>query len=112
MDNTKEYIVCAAIIYESSIERYRANKIINLFDFEIGHRHLDIILRNNGCKDRPVIDTERRINKSPDAQGFMTSTSRFVSREEAYEIALECGQITEETKCIKGSKQLFSEDIY
>ena len=41
-------------------------------------------------------------------QGFLTSNDRFVSREEAFLIALSAEQISE----LKHNKQLFSEDLY
>ncbi len=44
-------------------------------------------------------------------QGFMTSDREFVTREEAREIALKSGQITEQTNCRHATK-LFSEDLW
>lgn len=43
------------------------------------------------------------------AQGFYTSKGRFVSRQEAYEIAKRAGQLTDNKKLIPG---LTSEDLY
>lgn len=41
-------------------------------------------------------------------QGFLTSTGRYVNREEAYEIALAAGQLSRE----RASRSLTSEDLY
>ena len=41
-------------------------------------------------------------------QGFLTSHNRFVNREEARKIAVECNQVTE----TYNRYELFSEDIY
>lgn len=47
-----------------------------------------------------------QMKKDADAQGFVTSRGRFVTRKEAGEIALEAGQIDRETP------YLFSEDLW
>lgn len=45
---------------------------------------------------------------NPDAQGFMTSTGRYVGRREAAQIAQEAGQIDKP----KWPPELFSEDLW
>lgn len=42
-------------------------------------------------------------------QGFITDTGEFVNREEAWNIAQECGQMTRQTG---GWGTLYSEDLY
>jgi hypothetical protein len=59
-----------------------------------GRRHWEII------RDNPTTEYITQ-----DVQGFITDTGEFVGREEAAEIAFECGQIKEPKKV------LFSEDI-
>lgn len=81
IDNSKEYILCAAILRkkwkpETTLRNNDIHKI------EIGMRHCDIRDRFSGD-----------ILTGPSAQGFYTSHGRFVSREDAEEIARKCGQI-------------------
>lgn len=110
MDNTKEYILCAACRRKVSrnTNSYYQN---DLDQIEIGYRHHDI--RNRFGNE---------ISCSPKDQGFYTSKGRFVSREEAMKIAYECGQVDYE-RAVKmcyhdllGSNtvfnDLFSEDLY
>lgn len=96
IDNSKEYILCAAIERHQRKESgsYHENDI----DFiEIGYRHHDI--RNRF----PTL-----VKREPKAQGFYTSKGRFVSRKEAEKIARDCGQVT--GNLIGG--ELTSEDLY
>lgn len=106
MDNTKEYIVCAAIlrVKPKNLKFYR-NVKPNIQDMEIGYRHGDIIHRFNVSAKGKILKRPI-VSKSPKAQGFMTSKGRFVDRKEAGKIAFECGQIDKE------NDYLFSEDIY
>lgn len=109
MDNTKEYILCAAI------ERFKPKDVKTYWEgtndihkIEIGFRHHDIRDRFPG-----------EVNLSPSSQGFYTSKGRFVDRRTAMQIAYECGQVTEgmaifgytyESEPIYND--LFSEDLY
>lgn len=116
IDNTKEYIVCAAykqntntIYRQHLIDNGRDPKRIyrepsdEVFDMRLGYRHPDIIYQFGG-----------EINHRSDEGGFMTSKGRYVDRIEAMKIALECGQVTEEKALrVDGTYNwLFSEDIY
>jgi hypothetical protein len=92
IDNTKEYILCSAIKRNEKFFNYNRS-----FDFELGRRHHDILLRFEG-----------ELSKSPAAQGFLTSKDRVVDREVAAKIAYECGQIQEWHE----GKELYSEDLY
>lgn len=104
-----EYILCAAykvkeypehmkqLIEKGTDPRkiyYEPHK--QVFDTVTGWRHPDIMYR---FKD--IL--------ADDIGGFLTSKGRYVDREEAYEIALNAGQI-EKTSNVK--KTLFSEDLY
>lgn len=96
MDNTKEYILCSAILRkEPKPETTLSN--VDIHKVEIGLRHCDIRDRFNG-----------ELQTSPYAQGFLTSKGRFVSRGEAEIIARNCSQITGN---LLGSV-LTSEDLY
>ena len=48
-------------------------------------------------------------------QGFIDHNGNFLTREEAYEHALLCGQLSAELrniKSVRGDKELYSEDLY
>lgn len=92
MDNTKEYILCAAIKRlepRQDSTMYYNNDICNI---EIGYRHHDIIRR-----------FQKEISRYPDDQGFYTSKGRFVGREEAMKIAWTAGQV-ETTDALKNTE--------
>lgn len=97
----KEYILCAAIKRKIPInvnnKNYKTNTLEDddIYSIEIGRRHNDILARF-GKVQLEVIK-----------QGFYTSYGRFVSREEALQIAKDTGQIKE-----TDSNILFSEDLY
>lgn len=93
IDNSKEYILCAAIerkipkdcepyAYENSGTGNDITKI------EIGYRHHDIYQRFG-------FDGENALCEFMGNQGFYTSKGRFVKRREAMKIAYECGQVTD-----------------
>ena len=97
MDNSKEYIMAAALrrkIPKTSIITLSNNDI---YSIEIGFRHCDI-------RDRFL----NEVDMSPKSQGFYTSKGRFVTREEAKQIAIACGQLNKDL--IGG--QLTSEDLW
>ena len=100
-NSKKEYILCAAIKRKSPIKvtshNYKTNSLEDddIYSIEIGRRHNDILARF-GKANLDVIK-----------QGFYTSYGRFVSREEALQIAKDAGQVKETY-----SNQLFSEDLY
>ena len=92
----KEFIICAAIKIEDTGKIY------------YGHRH-------NHCLDAASGELSWKLNreqisKIKKTQGFITSTNRFVGREEALLIALENNQVLNKED-IRG-EQLFSEDLY
>ena len=97
----KEYILCAAIKRKSPIKvtspNYKTNSLEDddIYSIEIGRRHNDILARFD------------KANLEVMKQGFYTSYGRFVSREEALQIAKDAGQIQE-----TDSNRLFSEDLY
>lgn len=96
IDNTKEYILCAAIEMEEPTDNISYHPGSNdIHKIQIGFRHHDIFNRFYGKVKFKVV-----------GQGFYTSKGRFVNRKEAAVLAFECGQI--QSKKIR----LFSEDIY
>ena len=97
----KEYVLCAAIKRKTPVnvvsKNYKTSTLEDddIYSIEIGRRHNDILARF-GKSHLEVIK-----------QGFYISYGRFVSREEALQIAKDAGQIKE-----IDSNQLFSEDLY
>ena len=123
IDNSKEYILCAAIkrIEPRVGEPYwkGTNDIMNI---EIGYRHHDIFHRFHAENEDVLNGIE---------QGFYTSKGRFVDRIEGMKIAHECGQVSDEVafskkwhdiklnviperELVDNEKynRLFSEDLY
>lgn len=110
IDNTKEYILCAAV------KRLDGG-------FDCGYRHNDVYEK----AFKKDIEEIYGIDFYND-MGFLTSKGRFVGRREAYKIALECGQINKrdpdgdktmaewlglnEEQIKKGLEWLASEDLY
>ena len=62
-----------------------------------------------GLRHAYILWQSKSVSRHPHHQGFITSKNRHVNREEAREIALKAGQITENTY---SSRDLYSEDIY
>ena len=97
IDNSKEYILCAAIKRKRPKKCHKCyyDQLSDIFEIEIGYRHPDIMYR-----------FFKEVSTEPYSDGFYTSKGRFVDRKEAAKIAYECGQTSE----FKGL--LFSEDLY
>ena len=90
IDNSKEYILCAAIRRKQPREGSPYWEGTNdIMDIEIGYRHHDIFHRFNNKGDYEV-------SILMEDQGFYTSKGRFVDRYEAMKIAYEAGQVSEE----------------
>ena len=115
IDNSKEYIICAAIWYQDGTEAPRGMIAQNIDSgVVIGQwRHGNCInIRatnpvwnkktlkerlNRDEQDVPMMVS----NEKPDVEydcvdGFLTSKGRFVDRWQAAKIALDCGQVTED----------------
>ena len=95
IDNSKEYILCAAILFDTEPEP----------TLICGYRHDNCIFQANRMEG--MKNTEGHIY--PYHQGFLTSRERFVNRREAAAIAFEVGQITAYQD---HATPLFSEDLY
>lgn len=95
IDNSKEYILCSAILRKEPKSQILYNTDIH--KCEIGLRHCDIFSR-----------FPNELRRGPKSQGFITSKGRFVTRDEGEKIARNCGQIN--GKLIGG--ELTSEDLY
>ena len=110
IDNSKEYIICAAIWYQDGTEAEKGMIAQNIDSgVVIGQwRHGNCInIRATNPLWNAKALAERRgehpmIEKYDDTlpyfkelDGFLTSKGRFVDRWQAAKIALECGQLTE-----------------
>lgn len=105
-----ERIICAAIWYkelelkkEFPTEVYLPKNLDRGIVFS-GHRHGQCLYTK--CAITGLRDCESGENE----QGFLTSKNRFVSRQEALEIALRENQVIDLSQ-IRGDR-LFSEDLY
>jgi hypothetical protein len=94
IDNSKEYILCAAVKISGA----------GIYRVVLGRRHSDAIraLKDTGIEWEDLMGCFH-------TQGFMTSHGNFLTRREAYDVALECGQIT---GLVTEEKILVSEDLY
>lgn len=89
IDRTQRRVVCAAI---------RKNGFMAL-----GPRHFDRVMHDQiGELPFPMRDAE---------EGFIDQWGRFMTREEAFEVASAAGQIRQKTGNLS-SRELFSEDLY
>lgn len=95
----KEYIVCAAVHFEDGKNYVHQPVNIKTGFVVCGLRH------HNCFATFSII--ARLTHWNYEAQGFLTNTNRFVSRQDAARIAYRAGQINDAHK-----KELFSEDIY
>lgn len=111
IDNSQEYILCAAIWYkELHMERpdfARLSRPRNIFDGVVfaGWRHPFIIHLVAALTGIRSADAGEYV------QGFLTSKNRFLTREEAAAFGLKTGQV-KELQWMPDEGQLFSEDLY
>jgi hypothetical protein len=105
----KEYILCAAIWYKEIPLKKELPQVLPINCDKglvvLGHRHGQCMW-TMGC-----LTGLRSVTNAPDGvgeyiQGFLTNTNRFVSREEAAQIAIDSKQIKQHTIT------LYSEDLY
>lgn len=98
IDNTKEYLLCAAVRRKVPRDCYKVyhKEYQDIYEIELGWRHPDILHRFGDEVSPKCLD-----------QGFYTSKARYVSRKEGLIIARECGQVDQ----IIGGV-LTSEDLY
>jgi hypothetical protein len=111
MVNMNEKIICAAVWYKELDCKYPnmptsvyLPKNIDRGVVFCGHRHGQCIYTK--CALTGLSDAKSGDNE----QGFLTSKNRFVSREEALEIALRENQVIDLSQ-VRGDR-LFSEDLY
>jgi hypothetical protein len=110
MQMISERIICAAVWYKElelkkdmPIYTYLPKNLDKGIVF-CGHRHGQCIYSK--CAITGLRDCE----SGEQEQGFLTSHNRFVTREEALEIALRENQVLDHSQ-IRGNR-LYSEDLY
>ncbi len=132
IDDSKEYIICSAVWYHNG-KQYPFQNIYGINEgFVIGGLRHPICM--SVCPANPYFQQKLVENGNETLSfewnedcageitaGFITSYGRFVNRQEAFEIALDCGQITRESiqktqridiDVYKGKKVLYSEDVF
>jgi len=92
-----EYLICAAAYWNDGKKREHQPQNVDIGIVVCGRRHHNCITTLSEFKKSKGIRV---------IQGFLTSTDRFVDRNEAAKIAYESGQVS------KLKKKLFSEDLY
>ena len=98
MIKKQEYILCAAIYYNTIDSYVHQPKNIQTGYVVCGRRHHNCIMLNAVLSGRKTTEN--------DIQGFLTSQNRFVDRKEAANIAYKAGQIKDIVDC------LISVDLY
>ena len=99
-----ERILCAAVLYLDGETHIHQPKNIETGYVICGLRHHNCIYTNSLIYNKKY--SECRLDE---VQGFLTSTNRFVDREEAANIAKAAEQIRTEFKDIT---HLYSENLY
>jgi len=102
---SKEYILCAANHYDDGKKHVHCPNNIESGFVICGRRHHNCINTFALMVGFPYDENGLKL-KNTEEQGFLTNTDRFVSREEAAQIAFDAGQITQHTIT------LFSEHLY
>jgi hypothetical protein len=101
----KEYILCAANYYDDGNKHNHQPVNIDSGFVVCGMRHHNCITTFSMIVGFPYDENGMNIRRT-EKQGFLTNANRFVEREEAAQIAFECGQIKQHTI------SLYSEDLY
>jgi hypothetical protein len=95
-----EYITCAAILFQDGKEYEHQPVNVESGIVITGHRH-------SNCYHVAFRISNEKMSCS-NIQGFLTSHNRFVTRQEAYQIAAIAGQVKGGAK----TPVLVSEDLY
>jgi len=109
-NRNREYILCAAIYYADEKKYEHQPKNIEKGFVVAGRRHHNCIATFGIINREKLMDYKQFRHH----EGFLTNLDRFVSRQEAYEIAVAAGQAPrkEDPKWLKSIPQLFSEDLW
>ena len=105
----KEFIICAANLYNDGQKYIHEPKNVNLGFVTCGRRHHNCIAAFAKRVGFPYNERAEEIMRT-EQQGFLTSTDRWVDRLEALQIARDAGQLI--TGDGNEKLGLFSEDLY
>jgi hypothetical protein len=106
MDNTREYILCAANHYDDGKEHVHQPSNIKTGFVTCGHRHHNCIGTFAMIVGFPYSSSAQKLHNT-EVQGFLTSKNKFVDREEGTRIAILAEQVDDVYL-----KKLHSEDLY
>jgi hypothetical protein len=107
MKTAEERILCAAIWFNDGLKHEHQPKGIPSGYVVAGRRHHNVYITHSIISKGAIVSDKLITAPSmPQEQGFLTSLDRFITRQEAAELAFENGQIKKRTG------QLFSEDLY
>jgi hypothetical protein len=106
IDNSGEYILCAAIWFDDGVFHYHQPKNIETGLVFCGHRHGCIFAQIGG-----TVGERQKLGIFEKEQGFLTNTNRFVNRLEALEIAKKTNQLKPD-EYVHDRIGLFSENLY
>lgn len=96
-------ILCAAVYFPTSSKYVHQPKNVDHGFVILGFRHCNCFLTAS------LLDESLGRREVQPVQGFLTDDNRFVTRQEAAQIAKACGQV-KKPLVIKG--ELCSEDLY
>lgn len=100
--NNQDYIICSAIHFDDGKKYVHIPRNIDTGFVVCGRRHHDCYYSIF------VVNDNRKLLGYKETQGFLTANNMFLNREEAYELALQTGQL----KTTHKTGTLFSEDLY
>jgi hypothetical protein len=104
---TKEYILCSAIWYDDKKVYAHQPKNIKSGFVICGRRHHNCIM-TVAVLAKMNMRNCLKFRQMKQVQGFLTNKDKLVNRRKGYDVAFISGQIKE----AKGSKLLFSEDLW
>ena len=115
MQETKEYIICAAIWVDDGVKRSNQPRNIESGIVVGGWRHHNCIIMlkemfYNGWNHCETCNRQRIETLNNDVQGFLTSKGNFVDRVDGLRIAKENNQLLDPIG--HGGTELYSEDLY
>lgn len=91
-----EKIICSAVRFKDKVW--------------MGHRHMHAMEAMHNQLSYTMNRKEMNEQQTDRDQGFITSTGRYVGREEAWDIAEKCGQLNDRKDKTPG--YLYSEDVW
>jgi len=110
IDNSGEYILCAANHYDDGVEHHHQPRNIKTGFVICGRRHHNCITTFALMVGFPYDENGRELMNTEE-QGFLTSKDKFVNRVEALEIARNANQLKPD-EGVNEVIGLYSENLY